>query len=50
VFWTRLAYDGLLPAGIDLTWLIDTASIMAFAETYLMICKDLFIVLGKAAA
>ena len=41
VFWTRLADDGLLPPGIDLTWLIDTASIMASAETYLLVTRML---------
>jgi AcrR family transcriptional regulator len=37
VFWTRMAADGLLDPAIDLTWLIDTASILAAAETYLLI-------------
>jgi AcrR family transcriptional regulator len=41
VFWTRLADDGLLPAGVDLTWLIDTASIMGSAETYLLVTRML---------
>jgi len=41
VFWTRLADDRLLPPGIDLTWLIDTASIMASAETYLLVTRML---------
>src|SRR6266704_6333350 len=41
VFWTRLADDGLLPPGIDLTWLIDTASMMAAAETYLLASRML---------
>ena len=41
VFWTRLADDGLLPAGVDLTWLIDTASILAAAETYLLVTRML---------
>lgn len=41
VFCTRLADDGLLPPGIDLTWLIDTASIMASAETYLLVTRML---------
>ena len=36
LIWTRSADDGLLPAGVDLAWLIDTASIMASAETYLL--------------
>jgi AcrR family transcriptional regulator len=37
VFWTRMAADGLLDPAIDLSWLIDTASILAAAETYLLI-------------
>jgi hypothetical protein len=41
VFWTRLADDGLLPPDIDLTWLIDTASVMASAETYLLVSRML---------
>jgi AcrR family transcriptional regulator len=41
VFWTRLADDGLLPPDIGLTWLIDTASIMASAETYLLVSRML---------
>jgi AcrR family transcriptional regulator len=36
VFWTRLAEDGLLPAGADLAWLTETASVLAAAETYLL--------------
>ncbi len=36
-FWTRLADDGLLDPAIDLTWLIDTTSILGAAETYLLI-------------
>jgi AcrR family transcriptional regulator len=41
VAWTRLADDGLLPAGADLAWLIDTAAIMASAETYLLVSRML---------
>ncbi len=41
VFWTRLADDGLLPPGTDLTWLIDTASVIAAAETYLLVTRML---------
>ena len=41
VTWTRLAGDGLLPPGTDLTWLIDTAAIMASAETYLLVSRML---------
>jgi AcrR family transcriptional regulator len=39
VFWTRMAEDGLLDPAIDLAWLIDTASILCAAETYLLITK-----------
>jgi AcrR family transcriptional regulator len=39
VFWTRLAGDGLLPAGTDLAWLIDTASVISAAETYLLVTR-----------
>ena len=41
VFWTRLADDGLLPQGTDLAWLIDTASVIAAAETYLLVTRML---------
>jgi AcrR family transcriptional regulator len=39
VFWTRMAEDGLLGPAADLTWLTDTASILAAAETYLLITR-----------
>ena len=39
VFWTHMADDGLLDPAIDLGWLIDTASILAAAETYLLITR-----------
>ena len=39
VFWTRMAEDGLLDPAVDLAWLIDTASILAAAETYLLITR-----------
>ena len=41
VFWTRMADDGLLDPGVDLDWLIDTSSILAAAETYLLITRML---------
>jgi len=41
VFWTRLADDGLLPPDTDLAWLIDTASVIAAAETYLLVTRML---------
>ncbi len=39
VFWTRMADDGLLDPSIDLDWLIDTTTILAAAETYLLITQ-----------
>jgi AcrR family transcriptional regulator len=39
VFWTRMAEDGLLDPAVDLDWLIDTASILGAAETYLLITR-----------
>jgi AcrR family transcriptional regulator len=39
VFWTRMADDGLLDSAIDLDWLIDTTTILAAAETYLLIIR-----------
>jgi hypothetical protein len=39
VFWTRMAEDGLLSPGADLTWLTDTTSILSAAETYLLITR-----------
>jgi AcrR family transcriptional regulator len=39
VFWTRMTEDGLLGPAADLTWLIDTTSILAAAETYLLITR-----------
>jgi len=39
VFWTRIAEDGLLDPAVDLGWLVDTASIVAAAETYLLITR-----------
>ena len=39
LFWTRMAEDGLLGPGADLTWLADTTSILGAAETYLLITR-----------
>src|SRR5262249_58092981 len=39
VFWTQMAEDGLLGPGADLTWLTDTTSILAAAETYLLVTR-----------
>jgi AcrR family transcriptional regulator len=36
---TRMAEDGLLDPGVDLDWLIDTTTILAAAETYLLITR-----------
>ena len=41
VFWTRMAEDGLLDPRADLAWVIDTASILGSAETYLVITRML---------
>src|SRR5512146_351218 len=35
VFWTAMAADGLLPAGADVVWLVDTTGLLGSAETYL---------------
>jgi len=35
-FWRRARDDGLLPTECDLTWLADTTSVLAHAETYLL--------------
>ena len=37
VFWTRMAEDGLLAPGADVTWLTDTTSVLGAAETYLLV-------------
>ena len=41
VMWTRMAEDGLLPDGCVLEQLIDTASVICAAETYLLITRML---------
>jgi AcrR family transcriptional regulator len=38
-FWRRADQDGLLPARCDLAWLTDTATLLAQAETYLLVTK-----------
>jgi AcrR family transcriptional regulator len=35
-FWARARDDGLLATGTDVTWLADTTSVLAHAETYLL--------------
>ncbi len=39
MFWTRMADDGLLGPAVELDWLIDTASLLAAAETYLLVTR-----------
>jgi AcrR family transcriptional regulator len=39
VFWTRMAADGLLDPATDLSWLIDTTSLLAAADTYLLVTR-----------
>ena len=34
-----MAEDGLRPDGADLAWLIDTASVISAAETYLLVTR-----------
>jgi AcrR family transcriptional regulator len=36
-FWRRAADDALLPAGADLDWLRETATLLAQADTYLLL-------------
>ena len=36
-FWRRAADDGLLPAEADLGWLAETATLLAQADTYLLL-------------
>jgi AcrR family transcriptional regulator len=38
-FWRRAAEDGLVPRRCDLAWLTDTATLLAHAETYLLLTK-----------
>ncbi len=40
-FWSRARDDGLLPPGCDLAWLADTTSVLAHAETYLLMRETL---------
>ncbi len=46
-FWTCARDDGLLPAGCDLTWLADTTSVLAHAETYLLMRETLRVTPGQ---
>ena len=38
-FWHRIADDGLLPRSADLEWLTETGTLLAHAETYLLLAK-----------
>jgi AcrR family transcriptional regulator len=40
-FWARALDDGLLPPECDLAWLADTTSVLAHAETYLLMRETL---------
>ena len=46
-FWTCARDDGLLPAGCDLAWLADTTSVLAHAETYLLMRETLQVTPGQ---
>jgi AcrR family transcriptional regulator len=39
LFWTRMSDGGLLDPKTDLDWLIDTATLLGAAETYLLITR-----------
>jgi hypothetical protein len=47
MFWARARDDGLLPTGCDLTWLADTTSVLAHAETYLLMRETLQLTPGQ---
>jgi AcrR family transcriptional regulator len=38
-FWHRIHADGLLPRSADLDWLTETGTLLAHAETYLLITR-----------
>jgi AcrR family transcriptional regulator len=38
-FWHGIHHDGLLPPSTDLEWLTETATLVAHADTYLLISK-----------
>ncbi|MGE5132557.1 MAG: helix-turn-helix domain-containing protein [Gemmatimonadota bacterium] len=46
-FWARARDDGLLPPGCDLAWLADTTSVLAHAETYLLMRETLRMTPGR---
>lgn len=39
--WTRMAEDGLLDPTLDVDWIVDTSSVLASPETYLLITRML---------
>ena len=45
--WARARDDGLLPPGCDLAWLADTTSVLAHAETYLLMRETLRMTPGR---
>jgi AcrR family transcriptional regulator len=38
-FWQRIVDEGLLPRSADLDWLTETGTLLAHAETYLLLAK-----------
>ena len=38
-FWRRIRDDGLLPLGSDVDWLTETATLLAHADTYLLLTE-----------
>ena len=41
LFWTRMAQDGMLPAGADVAWLGDTTALLGAAQTYGLMTRTL---------
>ncbi|WP_434811338.1 helix-turn-helix domain-containing protein [Microbacterium sp. bgisy189] len=41
LFWTTMRTDGLLPASVDLPWLIDTTTVLTAAESRLLITRTM---------
>lgn len=39
LLWERMHADGLLHAGVDLEWVIDTSSLLGAAETYVLMTR-----------
>lgn len=40
-FWTSAERDGLLPAGCDIDWLVETSSLLSHAQSYLLMRETL---------